>query len=127
MTESRRDGSAIPTHALQLRRVAAYRGIRVLTWAEGHLYACRGYEVIRLRAGTSQWEQLARFRPAWWRNITSRNALSHRLVRDGFHALAVLSDQTIVGAVPGALVTKAPGSDELHTRHAVPLPKRSKA
>ena len=32
-----------------------------------------------------------------WRNVTSRSKLSYRLVRDGFHALAVLPDQTMVG------------------------------
>ena len=123
MTVSRRDVTTALTQTLQLRRIAAYRGIRVLTWANDSLYACRGYEVVRLRAGTSQWESVARFRPTWWRNVTSRNALTCRLVRDGFHALAILGgatdDQTMVGAVPGALVTRTPGSKEFRITHQI--------
>ncbi len=48
--------------------------------------------------------------------------LSYRLLRDGFHALAfsaTISDQTMVGAVPGALVTRIAGSDEFHVTHRV--------
>ena len=71
------------------------------------LYAGRGYELVRLRVGTSEWEPVARFRPPWWRRITSRHALTYRLVRDGFHALSVLGDGTLVAAVPGAIVTRA--------------------
>jgi hypothetical protein len=48
-----------------------------------------------------------------------RNALSYRLVRDGFHALAVLDDLSIVGAVPGALVTRTPDSNEFQVTHQV--------
>ena len=123
--------------SLALRKVAAWRGIRVLAWDADVLYGCRGYQIVRLnprmnarlQAGQSaQWEAVARFRPVWWRNLTSRNALTYRLVRDGFHALVVLgsptsggpiSDQTMVGAVPGALVTRLPGSDEFHVTHRI--------
>jgi hypothetical protein len=116
MSESRR---ATPTQALQLRRIAVYRGIRALTWAEGILYACRGYEIVRLHADALHWEPVARFRPAWWRNVTSRNNLSSRLVRDGFHALSVLGDGTLVGAPPGAIVTRTANSIEFHTTHTM--------
>ncbi|MGC1786601.1 MAG: hypothetical protein WA718_07675 [Terriglobales bacterium] len=119
--------------ALKLRRVAAWRGIRVLAWDGDVLYGCRGYKIVRLNArlqirpkvgrpqiGESEpWEVVARFRPVWWRNFTSRIALSYRLMRDGFHALVVLDEQTMVGAVPGALVTRAPGSNEFHVTHQV--------
>jgi hypothetical protein len=106
--------------ALKLRKIAAYRGIRLLAWDGDILYGCRGYEIVRLQTGKSQdWEAVARFRPVWWRNFTSRSALSYRLVRDGFHALAILDDQTIVGAVPSAIVTRASNSDEFHVTHRV--------
>ena len=66
---------------------------------------------------------VARFRPVWWRNLTSRSALSYRLMRDGFHALAILdgqtNNQTMVGAVPGALVTRTPDSDDFRVTHRV--------
>ena len=114
--------------ALKLRRVAAWHGIRVLAWDGDILYGCRGYTIVRLHAHlqvgeSAQWETVARFRPVWWRNLTSRFALSYRLVRDGFHALAILdgaaNNRTMVGAVPGALVTRNPGSDEFHITHRI--------
>jgi len=40
-----------------------------------------------------------------------------RLCRDGFHALAVLSSGHLVGAVPHAIVTLAPGESEFRTSH----------
>ena len=114
--------------AITLRRIAAWRGIRVLAWDGDVLYGCRGYEIVRLRfrphVGASvEWEAMARFHPVWWRNLTSRTALTYRLVRDGFHALAILggktSDQTMIGAVPGALVTRTPDSDEFQVTHRI--------
>jgi hypothetical protein len=123
--------------SLTLRKVAAWRGIRVLAWDGEVLYAGRGYQIVRLnarlRAGlraakSTDWEAVARFRPVWWRNFTSRSALCYRLVRDGFHALAILdgqtsagqtNDLTMVGAVPGALVTRTPGSDEFRVTHRI--------
>ncbi len=111
--------AAASASVVMLRRVAAYPKIRVLTWSGDVLYACRGYEVVRLRAGTSDWETVAHFRPAWWRSLTSKMTLSHRLVRDGFHALVVLDDGTMVGAVPGAMVMRSPGDKEFRVTHRI--------
>src|SRR5258708_1179154 len=108
-----------PSSAVTLRRVAAYPQTRVLTWDGDCLYACRGYEVVRLRAGVSGWQSVAQFRPPWWRTITSSFNLTYRLVRDGFHAFAVLSDGTMTGAVPGAIVTRRPGETEFRVTHSV--------
>ncbi len=126
--------------ALKLRKVAAWQGIRVLAWDGDILYGCRGYQVVRLQirpqvdrphiAECADWEPVASYRPVWWRNLTSRSTLTYRLMRDGFHALAILSnrqtrqtrqtnDRTMVGAVPGALVTRTPNSDEFHITHRV--------
>ncbi len=122
--------------SLTLRRAGAWRGIRVLVWDSAVLYGCRGYQIVRinvrlnprvnarLQAGQgAQWEAVAHFRPVWWRNLTSRSLLTYRLMRDGFHALVVLgtpiSDQTMVGAVPGALVTRIPGSGEFQVTHRI--------
>jgi len=113
---------------LNLRRIAAWQGIRVLLWDGDVLYGCRGYQIVRLRlhpqiSQSEEWEAMAGFRPAWWRNLTSRTPLTYRLVRDGFHALAILAgqteDPTLVGAVPGALVTRTPGSDEFQVTHRI--------
>lgn len=114
--------------AFKLRTVGAYRGIRVLAWDRDILYGCRGYDIVRLQPSKrTEWEVIARFRPSWWRSLTSRTALTYRLVRDGFHALAVLhvqtdaqnNDLTMVGAVPGALVTRTPERDEFHVTHQI--------
>jgi hypothetical protein len=119
--------------ALTLRKVAAYRGIRVLAWDGDFLYGCRGYKIVRLQTGKNRadekkaWEVVAHHRPVWWRNLTSRTVLGHRLVRDGFHALAILGgnldgqthEPTMVGAVPGALVTRTAGSGEFQVTHKI--------
>jgi len=120
--------------ALKLRKVAAWRGIRVLAWDGDVLYGCRGYQIVRLQIRPqvdrshigehAEWEAVASFRPVWWRSLTSRTALSYRLMRDGFHALAILSnrqtnDRTMVGAVPSALVTRTQSSDDFHITHRV--------
>ena len=120
--------------ALKLRKAAAWHGIRVLAWDGDILYGGRGYQIVRLQTRQqvdrlhfgeyAEWEAVASFRPVWWRNLTSRTALSYRLMRDGFHALAILSnhqttDRTMVGAVPGALVTRSPDQNEFHITHRV--------
>ena len=112
---------AAATSAVNLRRLASYRGIRVLAWDGDVLYACRGYEILRLQVAKagSRWESVAHFGPSWWRQLTSRNRLSYRLVRDGFHALAVLDGGDLIGAVPGAIVTRACGADEFHVSHQI--------
>jgi hypothetical protein len=86
-----------------------------------------------------KWGSIARFHPAWWRNLTAGAALSSRLVRDGFHALAILNekingrsdilkqdssrqdsvDASIVAAVPGAVITRFPGSREFRVTHKI--------
>jgi hypothetical protein len=107
------------SQTVHLRHSAVYRGIRILTWNRDFLYGCRGYDIVRLRAGEGNWEPVARFSPPWWRSITSRTNVTYRLVRDGFHALAVTDDSTIVGAVPGAIVTCSPGVRSFATTHRI--------
>jgi hypothetical protein len=111
--------AAASASVVKLRRIAAYPKTRVLTWHGDVLYACRGYELVRLRAGASEWEVVAHFRPAWWRKLTSQTILTCRLVRDGFHALAVLADGTMIGAVPGAVVTRSSGDTEFRVTHRI--------
>ncbi|MGA7081476.1 MAG: hypothetical protein WBQ43_24440 [Terriglobales bacterium] len=130
--------------ALKLSKVAAWHGIRALVWDGDILYGCRRYQIVRLQihpqpnrpqiVERAEWEPVASFHPVWWRTLTSRTALTYRLMRDGFHALAILSnrptsdrqtndrhtnDRTMVGAVPSALVTRTPNSDEFHITHRV--------
>jgi hypothetical protein len=114
------DGSPVETAAsstLKLRPVASYRGIRVLAWAGDVLYGCRGYQIVRLSPKRTDWEFVARFRSVWWRTLTSSASLTSRLVRDGFHALAVLDDGSMIGATPGSIVTKSAGSTRFQVSH----------
>ncbi len=116
MTETRAT-AAIP-FALRLRKVGTHPGVRVLAWTGDVLYGCRRYQIVLRKVGKAEaWTDVARFRPVWWRNLTSRVALTGRLMRDGFHALVILDDKTMVGAVPGALVTRTPDSDEFQITH----------
>src|SRR5262249_45651528 len=96
----------------RVRLLATFRGIRVLTFHGDFLYACRGYELLRWSTNAPTWQSVARLSPAWWRRLTSKTNLSYRLARDGFHALTVLPGGSMVGAVPGAIVTCSPGSSE---------------
>jgi hypothetical protein len=124
--------------AIHLRPVARYEDIRALAWDGDVLYASRGYQLVRKKVNahrtpgpsgeqTGPWEPVASFDPAWWRHLTSRTKPSSRLFRDGFHALAILrnrtneqtSEPTLVGAVPGAIVTRLPGSHEFKVTHQI--------
>jgi hypothetical protein len=116
---------ASPEPQLELVRVARFPGLRALAWADDYLYAARGYQVMRARicgaiseAGV-RWDPVATFNPAWWRHLTSATRLSSRLLRDGFHALAVLPSAGILAAVPGAIVSLSPGESDFHITHRI--------
>lgn len=105
----------------KLNLVERLPGLRVLTWHGGALYASRGYEVMRgtVNAGCMKWQSVGRYRPAAWRWLTSKNEITSRLVRDGFHALAVTPAGHLIGAVPGAIVTLLPGQFEFAITHRI--------
>jgi hypothetical protein len=104
-----------------LALVNTFPRLRVLAWQGCALYASRGYKLLRARitsaAGTIDWQPLARYRPEIWRNLSSSMHLTSRLCRDGFHSLAVLPAGHIVGAVPGAIISLAPGETEFRVSH----------
>jgi len=119
---------------VKIRRVATYPGIRVLTWHGAFLYASRKYQVVRMKARVddlqridenTQWEPVARFNTVWWRCQTSRTKIGFRLVRDGFHALAIYCDGdedgdcTMIGAIPGAIITRAPACEDFKMTHEI--------
>ena len=107
--------------AWSLHPVARFPGLRVLTWSGETLYASHGYEVLRTTIDREkiEWQRMGRFRPPFWRMLSSRNRLAYRLVRDGFHALAVLRSGTLIGAVPGAIITLAAGDSEFRITHQI--------
>jgi hypothetical protein len=96
-------------------------GFRVLTWHGGALYVARGYEVMRgaLNGTRVQWQSVGRHQPAAWRSLTSKNRITSRLLRDGFHALAITPSGHLIGAVPGAIVTLMPGASEFAVTHQI--------
>ncbi len=117
-----KQASAMPRvqpSGLTLARVAAFPGMRALAWSDDALYAARGYTLLRARIGGSslEWQQVGRYRPLWWRTLSSRSGLTFRLFRDGFHALAVLSSGDLVAATPGAIVKLASGEAEFRDTH----------
>jgi len=114
------DLSTAPHPALV--RVARFPGLRVLAWDGDQLYASRGYQLLRATIGDPRniaWQPLARFVPTWRRRLSVWNRLSARLVRDGFHAYAVLPSDRFIGAVPGAIVTTLHDDHEFHATHAI--------
>jgi hypothetical protein len=95
--------------------------MRALFWCGEVLYASRGYTLHRAKVGGTviDWQLVAKYHPAWWRNLSSSSRLAGRLFRDGFHALAVLSSGHLIAAVPGAIVTLTPGETEFRVSHKV--------
>ena len=105
--------------SLKLERVATFANLRALAWDGDVLYSSRGYELLAARVDSAEfeWRAVGLYRPAWWRNLTSRNQLSFRMVRDGFHGLAILPSGNIVAAVPGAIATLSAGETKFQVTH----------
>ena len=106
-----------------LIRVARFPKLRVLAWDKDSLYASRGYDLLRARilnpSDRLNWNPVAKFRPGLRRRLSVRNALTARLFRDGFHALAVLPKGGLVAAVPGAIISLHPRETEFRITHAI--------
>ncbi len=118
-----RPSPANSSDVLRLVPVAVFPHLRALTWSDDWLYASRGYSLLRARmtptSDAIEWQFVARHVPAWWRNLSASSRLTFRLFRDGFHALATLASGHFVAAVPGAIITLAPGENEFRESHPV--------
>jgi len=105
-----------------LLRVARIPNLRALAWSGDHLYAARGYQLLRAQIqdpADLAWRPVGTFRPAVRRRLSVRNSLTARLFRDGFHAIAVLPSGEIVAAVPSAIVTLRSGESEFRRTHTI--------
>lgn len=109
-----------------LRRIARFPRLRALAWSGDTLYASRKYELLRttivpgkIPSDDHPWETVATYNAPYWRRLTSRANLSSRLVRDGFHALAVLPSNAIVAAVPGAIITLRSNENNFEITHKI--------
>jgi hypothetical protein len=107
-----------PAASFRLSLLASFPATRVLTWSKNSLYASSEYRLIRAdfyEKNGIVWSPVAQYRPSWIRSWSSRSRLAERFLRDGFHALAVLSSGHIVAAVPHAIVTLEPGDFEFRS------------
>ena len=105
----------VETSPLALTPVCTVPKMRALAWHGKALYASEGYKLLRGEVNSENqisWLPVAEYQPGWLRTVTSRTNLGCRLLRDGFHALAVLSSGHLVGAVPGAIVALKPGEPD---------------
>jgi hypothetical protein len=105
----------------RLVKLAEFLGLRVLFWKETELYSSRGYCLLKtkVREDTAlDWQAVGTYREGI-RSLTASTRLSSRLFRDGFHALVVLPSGDIVAAVPGKILTLAPGTMEFRVTHTL--------
>ena len=106
---------------LVAEKLQVFPKLRALAWGGRTLYAAHGYTLLSLdtRVRPFQWRRVASLHLRWWRNFTARFRLSYRLMRDGFHALSIHPSGTLIGAVPGAIVTLPPGGTEFQVTHRI--------
>ena len=105
-----------------LVRAARFPRLRALAWDADHLYASRGYQLLRAKIqdpAATELQPIATFRPPLRRRLSVANNLTARLFRDGFHALAVLPQGGLVAAVPGTIITLRPSETEFRATHAI--------
>src|SRR5947209_3961439 len=116
-------GTAVSLRAVEwpLARAGCFPRMRVLAWDNDVLYASHAYTLLRgkMERDSFEWTVAGYFRPAFWRSLTASARLTFRLCRDGFHALCVLPSGHLIGAVPGAIVSKAPGETEFRVSHPI--------
>src|SRR5215467_2066573 len=122
MTTSQAAPSTSQNPAATLEPRARFPGLRSLAWASDRLYASRGYRIVSgriLDQSKITWESVAEFRAEPLQRISVANRLATRLLRTGFHALAVLPSGGLVGAVAGAIVMCRPGVSEFVATHKI--------
>lgn len=108
-----------PERNLRIECVSTFPKLRALAGKDDVLYASRGYTLLSARMSSDQfrWQKVGHYRPEWWRNFSSRSALGFRLLRDGFHALAVHPKGNLIAAVPGAIATLRSGERKFRITH----------
>jgi hypothetical protein len=103
--------SAQTAHTLQLRRLGRFPGMRVLRWDGDRLFAGHGYVLWQWcpYAATGGWSRVAGCFPGLSRHLSSQLRLTSRLRRDGFHALELLPDGTLVAVIAKGIAVLRPG------------------
>ncbi|HTS34136.1 MAG TPA: hypothetical protein VMH04_00610 [Candidatus Solibacter sp.] len=112
-----------PSHTNQsLTCIARFPNLRALAWNGDQLYAARGYQLLCAQIKNPaeiNWQPVGAFHPPFRRKLSVATNLTARLFRDGFHALATLTDGSLVAAVPGAIITLRPGEKDFCITHAI--------
>jgi hypothetical protein len=116
---AQRDLAALNAAGVSLEPVAVLPRLRALAWHGDELYASRGYALLLVKTNHNGVEcvPVAKYQPVRWRGVTAASRLASRLVRDGFHALAILSSGHMIAAVPGEIVILAPGESRFRLSH----------
>jgi hypothetical protein len=109
------------SRTVKLEPAGTFPRLRALAWDRDVLYASRGYTLYSAQMSSREiaWRVVAKYEPEWWRNLSCRSDLGFRLLRDGFHALAILPQGNLVAAVPGAIVTLGVGETQFRISHRV--------
>lgn len=104
-----------------LTSTAKFPRLRALAWDGSVLYGSRGYDLLRadMSAPQTVWRAVASYQREWWRQWSSGSRLAFRLLRGGFHALAVLPSGHLVAAVAGAIITAAPQARTFRISHRI--------
>ena len=110
-----------PMSDLALVPVATLPRTRALAWSNDTLYISRGYTVEQgsFIGSKIDWHLVGRYDAPTWRRLSNKVRLTHRLFRDGFHALTALPSRHLIGVVPGAIVMLAPGAAEFVRTHTI--------
>ena len=98
--------------ALHLAPIGRFPRRRALTWHGDALYVADRYSLWRWFPATRRWDFVARYRADWSRLASSSTRLGARLRRDGFHALAVLPDGSLVAVLAKTIALCPPGEAE---------------
>ena len=98
------------TAELRLRPLHRIPNRRALLWDDDVLYASQGYVLWRWLQREDRWESVARYRPGLARTVSASIRPTARLLRDGFHALGLLSDGSLIAILPGTLAVLEKGA-----------------
>ena len=112
-----------PSPDLKLSLLASFPRTRALTWQDRALYVSSGYQLRRVDFDPQNGfvsSHVAEYHPGSLRSLTSRSRLASRFLRDGFHALTVLSSGHLIAAVPHAIARLEPGANEFQTSFRIP-------
>ena len=103
-------------------RCARLQGTRALAWDGNTLYISRAYKLLPASIdnfSALKWQEVESSALPGSAGSRFRIRLTARLLRDGFHALAVLPSGGLVAALPGVIGTLVPGESEFRETYRI--------